>query len=206
VFSIPGFYSRFIRLAHPPTELRQWRLIPEVNLSIATNGEVFSDPPGEFTQFRTVLLGGYPEDCRLKKMAARCMKMAQSGQYNYARSVKRKEFVAARMAVAEFTDAACSMIYLLNNRYKPFYKWMHRGLKDLPVLGEESYGLLATLAVCDSLEESERSIEAICALIIRELRGMGLSDSPSDFLLDHGPRIQRKIKDEFLRNMVPWGE
>ncbi|MBA3035176.1 MAG: DUF4037 domain-containing protein [Desulfobacterium sp.] len=206
VFTIPEFYARFIGMDHPPDTIREWRLLPEVNLSIATNGEVFSDPLGEFTKFRSALLAGYPEDQRLKMMAARCMKMAQSGQYNYPRSIKRNEFVAAQMAAAEFTDAASSLIYLINNKYKPFYKWMHRGLLVMPVLGEESYNLLAAIATSSSFEENISGIETLCGLVINKLRDMGLTDSSSDFLLDHGPQIQQRIKDEQLRNIVPWGE
>lgn len=205
VFTIPGFYKRFIGMDHPPSTIMEWRTIPESNLSLATNGEVFSDSPGEFSRFRNALLEGYPEDLRMKMMAARCMKMAQSGQYNYARSLKRGEVVAAQMAVSEFIDSTISLIYLMNNRFKPFYKWMHRGLKELPVLGEEVYGLLTGLAGSNQPEENINTIESICSQIINKLREIGLSDSKSDFLLDHGPRVQRNIKDEYLRNIVPWG-
>lgn len=52
-------------------------------LSTVTNGEVFFDNYGEFTRIREELKKGYPEDVRLKKIAARLMKMAQSGQYNF---------------------------------------------------------------------------------------------------------------------------
>ena len=205
VFTIPAFYKRFTGLDHPPSTTNEWRLIPEVNLSLATNGEVFTDSVGEFTRYRNLLLAGYPEDLRLKMMAARCMKIAQSGQYNYARSMKRKESVAALAALAEFTDAAISMIYLMNKRYKPFYKWMHRGLKDLPILGKETYLLFETLSKSTRVYDNIDTLEAVCSLIIHKLREEGLSDSKSDFLLDHGPQIQKRIKDENLRNMVPWG-
>lgn len=205
VFTISGFYKKFTGLDHPPSTIHDWRLIPESNLSLATNGEVFSDPSGEFTGYRNVLLAGYPEDLRLKMMAARCMKIAQSGQYNYERSVRRKEYVAAQMALAEFTDSAASMIYLMNRGYKPFYKWLHRGLRDLPVLGNESYELFEALSTSNNFSYNIINIEAICSLIINKLREEELSDSESDFLLDHGPQIQKRIKDEYLSKMVPWG-
>jgi hypothetical protein len=205
VFTIPGFYKKFLGIDHPPSTIVEWRTLPESNLSLATNGEVFSDSPGEFTEFRNALLVGYPKDLRLKMMAARCMKIAQSGQYNYARSLKRGDFVAVQMAVSEFIDSTVSLIYLMNNSYKPFYKWMHRGLRELPVLGKEIYNLLSDLAVSNRFEENINTIETLCRLIINKLREMGLTDSSSDFLLDHGPIIQRNIKDEYLRNLVPWG-
>ncbi len=204
VFEINNFYKKFTGLDHPPSTIHEWRLIPEVNLSLATNGEVFCDPAGKFTEYRNVLLDGYPEDLRLKMMAARCMKIAQSGQYNYARSIKRKEFVAAQMALAEFTDSAISMIYLMNRRYKPFYKWMHRGLRDLPVLGAETYRLFENISTSTHFSDNIDKIEIICSLIINELREERLSDSASDFLLDHGPHVQKRIKDEYLKNLAPW--
>ncbi|MBN2420410.1 MAG: hypothetical protein JXL81_13560, partial [Deltaproteobacteria bacterium] len=50
--TINKFYKRFTGMDHPPSTIQEWRLIPEVNLSLATNGEVFCDPLGEFTRYR----------------------------------------------------------------------------------------------------------------------------------------------------------
>ena len=205
VFIINEFYKKFTGLDHLPSTLNEWRLIPEANLSLATNGEVFTDPQGDFTGYRNILLAGYPEDLRLKMMAARCMKIAQSGQYNYVRSIKRCEYVSAQMALAEFTDSATSMIYLMNKKYKPFYKWAHRGLRSLSLLGKETCNLFETLSTSIQFSDNITIIETICSLIINKLREEGLSNSASDFLLDHGPQIQERIKDEYLKNMVPWG-
>ena len=135
VFEIGMFYRRFIGLERIPATPREWRAIPEENLAVATNGKVFMDGAGAFSAIRSALLDYYPEDIRLKKIAARCMSMAQAGQYNFPRCCRRNEAVAAEYAKAQFAADAISMIFLLNKRYKPFYKWMHRALKDLPVLG-----------------------------------------------------------------------
>jgi len=206
VFEIGQFYRRFTGLDHLPRSSQEWMGIPESNLAAATNGAVFSDGPGEFTRFRQGLLAFYPADVRRQKIAARCMKIAQAGQYNYPRCIGRGEFVAARMAEAEFIDAATSMVFLLNRAYKPFYKWMHRGLIGLPILGPEMHMLLSDL-VCE--EEGLYShriqvVESISALIIRELRRQGLSASTSDFLLDHGPCVQGTIEDRTIRALGPW--
>ena len=101
VFEIGEFYKRFIGFNHVPESLREWQAIPEENLAAATNGKVFVDPVGAFTAFRDNLKAFYPEDVRLKKIASRCMTMAQSGQYNYARCMRREEYVAARLAEAQ---------------------------------------------------------------------------------------------------------
>ena len=159
-------------------------------------------PLGEFTAFREGLLAFYPEDVRRKKLAARCYTAGQTGQYNYRRSIARGELVAAHCALSSFMEAAISIIYLLNKRYRPFYKWMHRGLKELPVLGERCYQLFAELCAeagaggagqsgrepAGSSQQRERIVEEISALIVAELTVEGLSDSESDFL--HGPRTR----------------
>jgi hypothetical protein len=203
VLNTERFYLKFTGRENGPELLDDWRIIPETNLSIVTNGSVFSDPLGEFTKIRNRLLEYYPEDIRLDKIAARCMKMAQSGQYNLGRCLKRKEFVAARAAEAEFISESIYMIHLLNKKYMPFYKWMHRNLKFLPVLGEKVYNMLDELIDAGNSRKAEIA-EEICSLVIKELKVQNISQNRSDFLLDHGPVIQRKISDEKLRNSNPW--
>ena len=143
--SIGGFYGRFIGMPQPPQTWKQWRLVPEQFLAVSTNGAVFSDRLGAFTAFREALLGFYPEDVRLKKIAARCMGMAQAGQYNLLRSLKRGETATAMLAAARFSEQAVSMTFLLNKRYMPFYKWAQRGVEQLPILGREQAAGVAAL-------------------------------------------------------------
>lgn len=204
VFQLSQFYSNFIGLDHIPTELDEWLYIPENGLAACTNGKVFCDPPGEFTRWRKILLKFYPEDVRLKKIASRCMTIAQSGQYNFERCLKRKEFFAAQYAETKFCADVISLIFLLNRRYTPFYKWMHRALKELPVLGEWSHLKISKLTTLSDYTEKFAIIEEICRAIIDELRIQNLSDSTSDFLLDHGPGVQSKIRDTDLKQKNVW--
>lgn len=197
VFAIPAFYAYFIGLGRPPQTNAEWLRIPEHYLAAATNGKVFTDPLGEFSRFRAALLAFYPDDVRLKKIAARCVQMAQAGQYNYPRCKKRGEEVAAHMAAAEFMDAAISLVFLLNRRYKPFYKWMHRAVAELPVLGRQTHAALARLAAGGP--NGEAVIEELCALTAAELRRQGLSDCPDDFLLNHSPSVHLRILDPALQ-------
>ena len=198
VLNTESFYRKFTGKENGPETLDEWRMIPETNLSIVTNGSVFSDPLGEFTKIRNRLLEYYPEDIRLDKIASRCMKIAQSGQYNLGRCLKRGEFVAARIAEAEFINESIYMIYLLNKKYMPFYKWMHKDMQFLPILGKEVHNLLNNLISIQNSEKPETA-EKICGLIINELKIQGISENKSDFLLDHGPDIQRKISDKIQR-------
>ena len=227
VFEVKDFYRRFVRYDHVPASLAEWRALPETYLATATNGRVFVDPLGEFTAFREGLLAFYPEDLRLKKVAARCAAAGQAGQYNYHRSVVRGEVVAAQVALSTFVEAVISLVYLLNRRYRPFYKWMHRGMRELPILGASCHEMLAGLcaepgvvagtgasggsggragseagpAGSGAYAHRERMIEDISALVIAHLRACGLSSVESDFLLDHAHAVQATIENEALRNL-----
>ena len=213
VFEIGQFYRQFIGYDHVPADWREWRVIPESNLATATNGRVFIDPVGEFSAFREKLKQYYPEDIRLKKMACRCMIMAQSGQYNFRRCVRRGEYVAAQCAETEFINTAVSLVFLLNKQYKPFYKWMHRALRELPRLGEVIYDLCSDLATAHTAASGQRIYElksdriaTICRHIVGELKRQKLTDSDSDFLLDHGPLIQSRIQDPVIKSISVWTE
>jgi len=200
VFPIGGFYARFLGPGGPPETLAQWLTVSEQALSVCTNGRVFEDGPGEFTRVRERLLAYYPEDVRRKRLAARCAGAAQAGQYNHPRCLARGDRVAALRALAEFVDHAQGVVFLLNRRYRPYYKWAHRALGGLPLLGREAAAAFEGLADCPPEERQER-VEGLCALLIRALADQGLTDSSSDFLLDHGERIQASIRDSGLRSL-----
>jgi hypothetical protein len=198
------FYQKFTGLTRAPQTITEWRRIPEHYLAVATNGKVFSDPLGKFSNIRTALLHFYPEDLRIKKIVARAAIMAQAGQYNYARCIRRSEWVAASLSMAEFTKAAFSMIYLLNKRYVPFYKWAHRGIRQLPLLSETAS--LFTDLFADRLDENRfrkraNLIEQISWMVICELKNQGLTDGNEDFLQAHCPKIMQRIHDPALASL-----
>ena len=202
VMKTSDFYKRYTGRATGPQAINEWLRIPEHFLATATNGAVFEDHLGEFSKIRKELLRFYPEDIRLKKIVARCATMAQSGQYNYPRSINRGEFVTAQLALAEFIKATCSIVYLFNKQYAPYYKWLHKGIKNLPIL-DTVYDLITRL-VANPMESGSRNveiIEEICQLVIQELHRQGLSDSQDDFLNAHWPLVLQHIQTPSIRNM-----
>lgn len=207
VFSTPVFYHRFLNRESTPRRMEDWMKIPEEYLAVCTNGKVFHDPLGRFSKFRNRLLRFYPEDVRLKKLAARCVSLAQDGQYNFPRSLKRGDPVAANHALARFIQAACSMVYLLGKRYKPFYKWMHRGLMELEPPGPEIAALMERLSEPGGNSREARNqdrmsaVEETGAILVRTLREMEISHSSSSFLLKHAAVIQNRIGDPEIRRL-----
>jgi len=202
VIATAAFYKTYTGLDRPPEKPIEWMRIPEQALATCTNGRVFHDPFGEFSSWREKLLAFYPEDVRLKKIASRCVTAGQHGQYNYSRSAKRGEHFAAQYAVMKFSADVISLVFLLNRRYTPFYKWMHRAVKELPVLGSVIHVKISDLLAAKDGEKKIEIIEEVSALLIEELRREGLSGSGSDFLLDHAAAIHGRIGDETLRGRM----
>ena len=197
---IIAFYRKYTGLDHLPENLMEWLQLPEQALSVCTNGKVFYDPSGFFSEWRNRLLLFYPEDIRIKKIASRCMTIGQSGQYNFARSLQRKNYFAARHAEAQFCFDVLSLVFLLNKIYSPYYKWMHQAVKELPILGMAINLKISEMIMLMDYKAKIGIIENICAMLIETLNSEGLTNSASDFLVEHAPIIQRKIKNPDLRN------
>lgn len=202
VMRTSAFFMRFTGIARPPATPREWLAIPEHALAACTNGKVFSDPLGGFTRWREALLAHYPEDVRLRKIAALCINLAQTGQYNFIRSMKRGELFTAEYSVMKFGADAIALVFLLNRRYAPFYKWLHRAVADLPILGASIHELTTRLVAAASTDEKVQLMEQMAGELIGELRRQSLSDSPSGFLMDHAPSVQSRIGDPQLRQQL----
>ncbi len=204
--AIEDFYLGLTGLSTPPQDWRQWLAVPEWRFAAAVNGRVFHDGAGIFSRWRSVLEQGYPEDVRLKKMAARCMQMAQSGQYNLQRCRARRDAVAASLAQGRFVESTLSLLYLLNRRYMPFYKWAWALAGRLSVLGpaicEKLHRLVSLPAAeCCAARALVPTVEEICFLMAAELRRQGLSAVPHDWLWDHGPALMRHVRTPELLRM-----
>ena len=198
IMTCGSFYRRYIGSEEGPSTNTEWLSLPESYLAVVTNGKVFEDPAGKFSQVREKLLGFYPEDVRIKKIAARAAKMAQSGQYNYPRCAGRGESVAAFSALAEFTESSISMVYLLNREYMPFYKWAHRGMEKLRILPEVRL-LLWELVTERSSDRRKTLTEQISEKVLGELVRQGLCEDGDSFLLAHCGEMMRRIRDPEIR-------
>ena len=196
------FFRRFSGSPGAPEDWRQWLYLPSHALAEATNGEIWRDELGEFSAVREKLLHGMPEDVRLKKLAARAMEMAQAGQYNYARCLRHGQEGAAMLAAAEFVNAACGMIYLLNRVHMPYYKWRFRGMEALPKLSSLAPALeFLLLGENDGAGVKTKAgvIEDVCAAVIAQLRAEGLSRGGWDYLEPHAFEITERIENPEIR-------
>lgn len=188
VLCLEDFYQEILGYNRMPHTEAEWLSIPEEALATAVDGRVFEDRLGRFSEIRENLLQYYPETVWRRKLADALAKAAQAGQYNYARAMRRGERIAAEIALTEFLKEAMHLVYLLNRKYAPFYKWMHRGLRELAV-GSEIGDMLALLY--QTQEEGDRVliIEAVCNVLTQILQERDLSDSQDNFLQSHVPNL-----------------
>ena len=201
LLNIEDFYFKFLGSSKAPETIADWQKIPETALATVTNGEVFLDNLGEFTKIRNDLLNYYPEAMRQNKIATRLMNISQHGQYNYTRCLKRNDLVAANQCLYLFVDEVIHLVFLLNRRYKIFYKWSNRTLLDLKILGEEIHKLLEDMMFA---QNKIPYVRKICKVLAEEIRNQKLTNCGSEFLGDLGVDIQKNIDDEFFKNYSPW--
>lgn len=201
LLNIEDFYFKFIGSSIPPKTINDWQKIPETALATVTNGELFLDNLGEFTKIREQLLNYYPEPIRQNKIATRLMNISQHGQYNYIRCLRRNDLVSANQCLYLFVDEVIHLVFLLNRRYKIFYKWANRALLDLKILGKEIHKLLEDMVFT---QNKIPYVKEICKVLADELRKQKLTDCESEFFGDLGVDIQKNIDDEFFKNYSPW--
>ena len=175
--------------------------IPEFYLAEVTNGKIFYDGYGEFSKIRQKL-AYMPENARLKKLAGNLILCYQAGVYNYDRILKRKDFEGAQLALYEYCKSAIKIIFLLNKKYLPFYKWQFKALRNLKKLNVADS--LNFLISSDNENNSELKLQVISdinALIISELKTQNLTSSTCVDLEKIAYEVNDKITDSHIRNL-----
>ena len=136
-----------------------------------------------------------------KRLAAACMAMAQTGQYNLERCRKRGDAVAELATVSRFQEAAMKAVFLLETRFKPYYKWAWKSLCLLSPTGIAVGELLEKMAL--DRPDAPDLAEQVCDVIVRRLIADGLSRPGDSFLTFHALELMSRIRDERLRSLPP---
>ena len=182
--------------------LDRWLRLEEQYLAEIVNGELFWTGDGTFAALRE-RLSRQPADVRCKKLAGNLLLMAQAGQYNYGRCLAHGEPAAAQLAAGEFVRHAIAVIFLLNERYLPYYKWQFRALRQLPLLAGEAE-TLELLLTTDNGQEMARAkqdlMENLASAIIAALQDQNLTEAVCGDLEKHAYSVNDHISDPALRN------
>ena len=117
--------------------------------------------------------------------------------------IKRGETAAAQLAVAEFVNTALKVIFLLNKKYMPYYKWTFRALRELEKLNglyDDLEYLISSGNNEKEAEEKQAMIESVSAQVIAELSAQKLTRVDSPELERHAYSVNDMIKDPEIRN------
>lgn len=144
------FYRRILGFTidpeNPVLTDSQWFHTEDWRLAAAVNGEVFRDDLGEFTKVRKVLEGHYPDQIFRMKLANSLHEYAASLQANYPRCMARRDYVAAHRCIDIGLTAAMQIVFLLENKYMPYYKWSFRALNETASHNGQNAAVIAALA------------------------------------------------------------
>lgn len=224
VFRIGDFFESITgyRTAPAQTAPHEWLMLAESTLAAATNGEVFADPTGQFSKTRQGFKD-MPDDVRLALISKRLGMIAQAGQYNLPRSLKRGDGAAAWLSIHEFVQATASLVFLVNAPmvvgYMPYYKWQFAALRKLsgsmfallPNVGEQLETVMRlSSAACyggagfgeggkgatTAIEKINDIVEQIAADIVKELKREHLTTSGETFLEWQRPYVEDHIASD----------
>ena len=189
VFRIDKFYENLLGFKGVPDDELTWLQTEDDRFAHAVNGEVFEDGPGVFSAVRDELLKYYPDSVWRRKIAKCASLMSQTGQYNYPRMLQRGDLVTASLCRAEFIRQTMQMMYLLARQYAPYYKWMHKGLSELPDSQRiaDEIDMLARSAVDEGLAHD--FIRSICKEVLQQLCRLDLASGDDDYLDHHAYEI-----------------
>lgn len=231
VFRIGDFFESVTgyRTAPAQTAPHEWLMLQESILAAATNGEVFADPTGLFSKTRQGFKN-MPDDVRLALISRRLGMIAQAGQYNLPRSLKRGDGAAAWLSIHEFVQATASLVFLVNVPmvvgYMPYYKWQFAALRKLsgsmfallPNVGEQLETVMRlSSAACyggagfgeggkgaaPAIEKINDIVEQIAVDIVKELKREHLTTSGETFLEWQRPYVEDHIasNDPVLKSL-----
>ena len=182
-----------------------WFYTEECRFAAAVNGVVFRDDLGRFTAIRTLLQNHYPERIFRMRLANAVHEYAGAAQANYARCMARGDIVAAELCKTRGIDSAMDILFLLRQRYAPYYKWKYRAFKEL-VASSEAAALIAEMAelqpdgsIWKGYHYDARSVnradslvvlfDRLAGILVNELKHAGLTDSSEIFLESHYSKI-----------------
>lgn len=224
VFRIGDFFESITGYHTAPAQTapHEWLMLQESTLAAATNGEVFADPTGLFSKTRQGFKN-MPDDVRLALISKRLGMIAQAGQYNLPRSLKRGDGAAAWLSIHEFVQATASLVFLVNVPmvvgYMPYYKWQFAALRKLsgsmfallPNVGEQLETVMRlSSAACyggagfgeggkgaaPAIEKINDIVEQIAVDIVKELKREHLTTSGETFLEWQRPYVEDHIASD----------
>lgn len=204
VFRINDFYNQLLESsADFEKEFSlDYQKVEEFQLAQATNGIVFRDDMGVFSNIREKLLAYYPENVWRGKLAQSIHEFSQYAQSNYARMMARRDELTAKICVSKAIESTMDLIYLLSRIYAPYYKWKKKGLEKFP-LSKKILPLLEKLSRLPSQSEVWNNVTYHASLIHKEDKCVELFEQIAKELLEELKRQELVSgEDVFLESYI----
>lgn len=141
VIALGQCIKSFIGCETPPEDPLDWLRIPEEYLFEVTPKRLFHDAPGMVTE-RFKLFASYPEDAWKQRLRACLGWVSEWGEKHLPRSETRGDNVPTLTYACNFATYVMKSVFLLNHRYAPYHKWLHREFLTLPYLAPDIAPLL----------------------------------------------------------------
>jgi len=199
VFRTSEVYLQMTGRADRPTGWRDYLALPDAAWAEAINGEVYYDGLGEFTAIREAWKNP-PEDIVRKKLCGYAIRMSQTGEYNYMRSLERGDRATAQLAAAEFVKAATSAFGWLHAGPTPYYKWCLRSLSGFADAARLKEYLVTGL---ESSTRAPEAIAAACDEVLKAIRERYPEAAGAADLQHAALAVHEKIRDGVLRSASP---
>lgn len=220
VFSINQFYNGILgtRVDYESGNAIPWERLQEHSLATATDGLVFQDEIGNFTRVRNQLLSYYPERIWRKKLAQGFHDFSQYAQSNYSRMMARNDQVTSMMCVGKAIESTLDLVYLLEKKYAPYYKWKKKGLEHselaariLPVLETIARapnqrnvweGYRYSAASVHTEDANVALFESIAQMLLEELKKQNLVSGSDLFLEGYIPQILEGKEIDIINRVI----
>jgi hypothetical protein len=141
VIAIGQYIKSCIGCETPPEDVLDWLRIPEEYLFEVTPKRLFHDALGTVTACFKAFTN-YPEDVWKQRLRACIGWVSEWGEKHLPRAEQRGDIVPTLTYACMFVTYVMKSVFLLNRRYAPYHKWLHREFLTLPYLAPEIEPLL----------------------------------------------------------------
>jgi hypothetical protein len=90
---------------------------------------------------------------------------------------------------------AIECVYILNDKYAPYYKWQFKGMNSLDILPDISDILIEIINTNVKESAMIQLIEKVCDIIVSKLNELGLSSVTDSFLEIQKNEVLKQIDE-----------
>ena len=195
VDSIPGWFRKYLKLEQLPAASEDWPPASlESILYFLRHGEIWIDGSGDLSRWRSAL-HEYPDELLRSRLAEECFRVWHCGEYNFVqRMARRRDPIAIAMCLGEFVNGVMRIVLLMNRDFTPYWKWLAFEFRKRPE-AQPYVKMLEELVSIQAVEKQVELVQAICALVHRQLvdRGWVTGEGGNPYLM---PLLNDKLELE----------